>query len=57
MKVFKRKIEETKPGKSNKKYTFQLIKEIKDTVSKIKYMSFKNVIWVRANCFYPFKSF
>ena len=40
MKVFKRKIEETKPGKSNKKYTFQLINEIKDTVSKINFMRF-----------------
>ena len=42
------KIGESKPGKSNKKYTFQLIKEIKNTVRKLKYMKLKNVIWMRA---------
>ena len=49
MKVYKRKIEESKPGKNNKTNTFQLIKEIKNTVSKYKYMRVKNVIQVRVN--------
>ena len=38
MKVYQRKLEESKPGDSNKKYTYQFIKEIKNSVRKKNYI-------------------
>ena len=34
MKVYQRKLEKPKPGDSNKKYTFELVKENKNSVRK-----------------------
>ena len=40
MKVYQRKLEESKPGDSSKKYTFEFVKENKNTV-RIKILHIK----------------
>ena len=36
MKVYQRKVKESKPDEKKKKYTFELLEEVKDTVSSVK---------------------
>ena len=36
--VYQQRLEESKPNNGNKKYTFKLVKEIKNLVSIIKYL-------------------